>query len=76
MYKEIAIRNNCENEYKIKWTIEKTITSMINYTDKEILSSYFSKELVITPKIFIKNIRYIVRSELAREFTAEIEETD
>lgn len=48
---------------KIKWNIEKSILSMIRYTDENILSSLFGKNERPTPKVFISRIYEVISNE-------------
>ena len=69
LYKSISIKNNNINPTNIKWTIEKSIKSMIRYTSSKITKSYFRVESreKITPKLFISTIVDNLKEEIEKE---------
>lgn len=58
LYHSISKRHNNVSIINIKWTIEKTISSIIRYTSFDVVKSYFGVESgeKVTPKIFISEI--------------------
>ncbi len=52
VYLKLAKLNNLNKSENIKWNVEKSINSMKNSTNKEIIEYYF-EDLKVTPKTFI-----------------------
>lgn len=55
LYVQIAKQNNIKSNKVIKWSIDKTISSMNKYTNSSTLNEFFPYSKV-TPKIFINDI--------------------
>lgn len=62
-YKEIALEQNITSQ-RVKWGIEKLISSMIRYTPKEILSQYVPYRTSPSPKTFIFEIIRLTRIKI------------
>lgn len=69
LYESMSKRHDDISIINIKWTIEKTIRSIIRYTSFDIVKSYFHVESGerVTPKIFIScivdNLKYKIEEE-------------
>lgn len=69
LYKSISKRHNDVSIINIKWTIEKTIRSIMRYTSFNTIKSYFHVESGehVTPKIFISyildNLKYKIEED-------------
>lgn len=70
LYQSISKRHNDVSIINIKWTIEKTIRSIMRYTSFDIIKSYFHVESGehVTPKIFISyildNLKYKIDEDI------------
>lgn len=69
LYGSISKRHDDVSIINIKWTIEKTIRSIIRYTSFDIVKSYFHVELGehVTPKIFISAILENLKDKIDEE---------
>ena len=79
-YENSSILNNIEKELfpiiakevqvkkveNIKWSIQKTIKSMIRYTNKEKIAEYFPNIKIPTPKLFITTLNNIILKKYKR----------
>lgn len=63
VYTIIAHKYNYNNINKIKWCIEKTLKSMVRFTDDKVLKKYFSHNSNITPKYFMIHIYNIIKEK-------------
>ena len=52
-YNNLLIKYNLKSIYTIKWNVDKTIQSMVRYTKKEILKSFFPNLSKPTSKVVI-----------------------
>lgn len=69
LYGSISKRHNDVSIINIKWTIEKTIRSIMRYTSFDIVKSYFHVEIgeKVTPKIFISEILENLKDKIEEE---------
>ena len=69
LYKSISKRHDDVSIINIKWTIEKSVRSIIRYTSFDIIKSYFHVELGehVTPKIFISEILENLKDKIDEE---------
>lgn len=56
----IAQKFHIKKIQNIKWSIQKTIKSMIRYTDTEKVYSYFPNTETLTPKLFIMTLNKLI----------------
>lgn len=56
LYKLVAEQNNISNHIKVKWAIQKAISSMLNYTEEKTIKENFLYTSSPTPKQFITQI--------------------
>ncbi len=66
LYVSISKRHDDVSIINIKWTIEKTIRSIVRYTSVDVIKSYFHVESGehVTPKIFISYILDNLRDKI------------
>lgn len=55
-YNNLLVKYNLKSIYTIKWNVDKTIQSMVRYTKKEILNSFFPNLSRPTSKVVINKI--------------------
>lgn len=55
-YNNLLVKYNLKSIYTIKWNVDKTVQSMVRYTKKEILSSFFPNLNKPTSKVVINKI--------------------
>lgn len=75
LYQSISKRHNDVTIINIKWTIEKTIRSIIRYTSFDVIKSYFHVESgeKVTPKIFISEIVYNLQDKIDEDIDLDKE---
>jgi FixJ family two-component response regulator len=69
LYGSISKRHDDVSIINIKWTIEKTIRSIMRYTSFDVVKSYFRVESgeKVTPKIFISEILENLKDKIDEE---------
>ena len=63
LYTKVANKHYLCTSNKIKWNIDKSISSMCRYTNKDILTSSFGNVNKITSKQFLTHIYNIIKRE-------------
>ena len=62
LYQKVAKKHHIEYNPSIKWAIEKTLSSMVKYTDNKILDFYFPHSKP-TPKAFINEMFNVIMNK-------------
>ena len=62
IYREIAIEEHTSEE-KVKWRVEKLVSSMNRFTPTDTLKKYIPQYTNISPKMFIYTIVQILKNK-------------
>lgn len=63
LFSKIAKKNNISDFRKVKWSVEKTLLTMLRYTDRKVINSVFVHNERPSPKIFISKIYELISNE-------------